>query len=309
MERSNIERVAWLNGHLLPESEVRISFRDRGFLFGDAVFDVARTFGGRPFKLREHIERLYRSLAYVRIDPGLSLDEMQQVTEEVLAANVGLLDESTDYWIAQRVSRGVLPVEGDLSASTQPTVIVECTPIPFTARAPYFRNGIEVVVPSVRRVPPECLDPRAKSHNYLNLVIGDVEARATNPHAWAVLLDVNGNLAEGLGSNIFLVRDGALYTPRERFVLPGVSRQTVIDLARDADVPVFQQDLSLYDAYNAEEAFITSTSLCMCPVRSVNGVVYQEGKVPGALTRTLSDRYSQLVEFDFVGQYLNRLDA
>lgn len=309
MERSNSERFAWFNGDLLPESAVRISFRDRGFLFGDAVFDVARTFGGRPFKLREHIERLYRSLAYVQIDPGLSPTEMQQVTEEVLAANVPLLDDSSDYWVGQKISRGVLPVEEDLAGSSQPTVIVECTPIPFTARAAYFKNGIEVVVPSVRRVPPECLDPRAKSHNYLNLVIGDLEARATNPHAWAVLLDVNGNLAEGLGSNIFLVRDGALYTPCEHFVLPGVSRQTVIDLARDAEAPVFEQDISLYDAYNADEAFITSTSLCMCPVRSVNGVVFQNGKVPGPLTKELSDRYSQLVDFDFVGQYLKRLDA
>jgi hypothetical protein len=110
-----------------------------------------------------------------------------------------------------------------------PTVIVECQPLPLKARATLYRDGVDVYVPSVRRAAPDVISPRAKTHNYLNLIMGDLEARAHDPKAWAVLLDANGNLAEGIGSNIFLVRDGMLMTPQDRFVLPGVSRATVMN--------------------------------------------------------------------------------
>jgi branched-chain amino acid aminotransferase len=144
-------------------------------------------------------------------------------------------------------------------------------------------------------------------HNYLNMVVADFEAKNASPDAWAVLLDENGNLAEGQGSNIFLVRDGRLLTPRERYVLPGVSRQTVIDLAAGLGVPVEEKDLDLYDAAVADEIFLTSTSLCICPVASLNGGRVGDGKVPGPLTKRLSDAYAEFVGFDFVGQYLKRL--
>ena len=146
-------------------------------------------------------------------------------------------------------------------------------------------------------------------HQYLNLVLADREVKAQSPDAWAVLLDVNGNLAEGLGSNIFLVRDGRLATPRERYVLPGISRQATIDLARKSGIPFEERDLDLYDAYTADECFLTSTSLCICGVRSLNGRSFAAGRVPGPLTQKLIDGYKELVGCDFVAQYLARLDG
>jgi branched-chain amino acid aminotransferase len=302
------ERVAYFNGKIVPESEVLIPFRDRGFIFGDAVFDTARTFNHKPFRLREHVERLHRSLRYLQIDCGLSVDELVSISEEVLARNLHLIDADEDYWLTQRVSRG--PNAADrLPVEARPTVIVECTPLPLKARARLFRDGIEVITPSVRRTAPDMMSPQAKTHNYLNLIMGDLEVRAQNPEAWAVLLDQNGNLAEGLGSNIFLVQDGALLTPKQRFVLPGVSRQTVLDLARDLGIPTVEKGGDLFDAYTADEAFLTSTSLCICPVRSINGRSFASGKVPGPITRKLTDAYVELVGCDFVGQYLRHLDS
>jgi len=301
------ERVAYHNGRILPESEVLISFRDRGFLFGDAVFDTARTFAHKPFRLKEHVDRLFHSLYYLRIDPGLTPAETMAISEEVLERNLHLIDKEDDYWLTQRISRGPLSLDRDTSAVGKPTVIVECQPLPLKARAKNFRDGIEVVVPPTRRTPPDSFSPRAKSHNYLNMIIGDHEARALNPQAWAVLLDHSGNLAEGMGSNIFLLRDGKLLTPRERFVLPGISRATVMELAKKLGIPVAEQDIDLYDAYTAEEAFLTSTSLCLCPVRSINGALIGGGKVPGAVTRRLSDAYVELAGCDFVAQYLRHL--
>ena len=304
--RSNTERLAWFNGEMMPESEVRISFRDRGWLYGDTAFDVARTFGGEPFMLREHLERLYRSLRYLQLDPGYDVDEMEEISKQVVEANRPLLEPNGDYWVGQHISRGINAPEGESPQYPGPTIVVDCTPLPLYSRGRGFREGIEVIVPSIRRTPPESLSPRAKLCNYINVVLGDLEVKARNRDAWAVLLDQHGNLAEGTGCNLFLVDDGALRTPREDFVLPGVSRQVVMDLAKELDIECREDDLSLYDAYNADEVFLTSTSLCLCPVRSVNAVEVggKEG-IPGPVTRRLTDAYKDLAGHDFVAQVLS----
>jgi branched-chain amino acid aminotransferase len=306
MTRAN-ERIAYHNGRFVPEREVLVPFRDRGFKYGDAVFDTTRTFGHRVFKLREHVERLYRSLRYLRIDPGLTPAAMVEITEEVLRRNLSLLEPDDDYWVTQRVSRGLDASAREIWPQTGATVIVECVPLPLRERAPLFRDGIRVLVPSVRRTPPDALSPRVKTHNYLNLVAANLEIAARDPEAWAVLLDTHGNLAEGLGSNIFLVQQGTLYTPREQFVLAGISRDTVIALAREAGLALVEKDLDLFDAYNADEVFLTSTSLCVCPVRSINEALISGGRVPGPVTRQITEAYCRFVDFDFVAQYLKRL--
>ncbi len=303
------ERIVYHNGAFVPEREALIPFRDRSFRLGDGVFDMTRTFQGRLFRLEEHVARLYASLRYARIDSGLTPEEMVDITRQVLERNRHLLDPSEDYWVGQRLSRGVDTVgdEGWENADG-PTIIVDCTPLPLKARARLFRDGADVVVPSVRRVSPSALTPRAKSHNYLNLIMADLEVKAQNPDAWAILLDENGNLSEGMGSNFFLVKDGALLTPREHFVLPGISRLTVMELAEEMGVQVKEADIDLYDAYTSEEAFLTSTSLCICPVRAVNGAEIGDGAVPGPITRRLTEAYVSLVDCDFVRQYLDRLE-
>jgi branched-chain amino acid aminotransferase len=302
------QRIAYFNGRFVPESQVLVPFRDRGFKYGDAVFDTTRTFGHRVFKLAEHVDRLYRSLHYLRIDSGIAPAELVAITEEVLRQNLVLLGPDEDYWVSQRISRGLDAAAREVWPQTGATVIVECLPLPLRDRASLYRDGIRVVTPAVRRTAPEAISPRAKTHNYLNVVLGDLEAKSRDPEAWAVLLDVNGHLAEGIGSNIFLVQDGVIRTPREEFVLAGISRATVIDLAKEAGLSVVEKDLDLFDAYGADEAFLTSTSLCICPVQSVNGVVPRSGTVPGPVTRQLTDAYRRFVDHDFVAQYLKHLD-
>ena len=303
------ERVAYFNGKIVPESDVLIPFRDRGFMAGDAAFDTARTFDHKIFKLKEHIDRLYRSLRYLQIDPQLPPGQLTEITEEVVARNLHLIDKDEDYWVSQRISRGLNSADRSPQTKSGPTVIVECAPLPLKSRARLYRDGIDVIVPAVRRSAPDMLSPRAKTHNYLNLVMGDLEAKAADPEAWAVLLDANGNLCEGTGSNIFIVRAGTVMTPRERFVLPGISRETVIELAREIGQPFAEADIDLYDAYTADEAFLTSTSLCICPVRSINGRHVGVDAMPGPVTQRLIDAYARLIDFDFVAQYKRRLNG
>ena len=303
------ERVAYINGDYLPESEVKVSFRDRGFVLGDAVFDTARTFEGKIFRLDDHIDRLYRSLKAVDMDSGVLPEEMAQISQSVVEKNRLLLGEDDDYWVFQRVTRGAKSIAGDSQTDSGATVIVECTPLPLKARAPMFRDGIDVLTPVIRRIPPECLSPNIKNVNYMNLVLAEEEVKGKAEHPWAVLLDTRGFLCEGIGSNIFLMRDGTLFTPRPQFVLEGVSRQIVIDLAGDLGIPVSEEDLTTFQAETADEAFMTSTSLCLCPVRSYNGKILGDSQVPGPVTTQLTAAFSELVGYDFVGQYLRTLNT
>ena len=294
------ERVVYLNGEIVPESEAKVSIRDRGFVYGDAVFDTTRTFGGRIFKLQEHLDRLYDSLRYMRIDPGMSSEQLAGLTMRVLEANLPLIDEDDDYWVTQRFTRGA-------PGASEPTVIIECTPLPFEARARYYRDGLPVITPSVRRTPPEAMSPRAKMHNYINTVLADLEVKGQSPEAWPMMLDTNGNIAEGPGSNYFFVKDGVVVTPREQYVLAGISRQTTLELAQELSIETREADIDLFDAYTADEAFVTSTSFCICPISTINGASLRSGEVPGPITDRLQKAYSGLVGIDIVGQYLSRL--
>jgi len=299
------ERVAYHNGAFVPESQATVSVRDYGFAVGDGVFDSTRTVGHKPFLLEDHIERLFRSLGYIRIDPGLSRQDMLAASLKVLERNLPLLSEHEDYWVTQWVTRGVRG-PGRTGPSGPPTVIIECAPLPFRERAKAMRDGLDVVTPpGIRRTPPEAMSPRVKTMSYGNLAAGDAEVQALRPGATSVLLDTRGCLAEGLGSNIFVVANGEILTPKARYVLAGVSRRTVIEIAEARGHRVRETDIDLYDAYSAEEAFITSTSWCMVPVRSINGRRIGEGNLPRPVTADLIEGYkARLGGFDFVGQYL-----
>ena len=297
------ERIAFVNGETVPESRAAVSINDVGFLYGDAVFDTTRTFNGVVFRLDEHLDRLYHSLKYMRIDPGMTKQEMANVTMRVLEHNLTLLGEDEDYWVSQRVSRGTRTPEG----LSRPTVVIECFPLPLRARAPLYRDGLQLITPSIRRTPPESQSPRAKVHNYVNIVQADLEVKAQNTDAAALMLDVNGNLCEGMGANIFLVRDGEIHTPREQYILAGISRSVAVELAHELAIPVHEADLDLYDAYTADEIFVTSTSYCICPVAAVNGSMPSNTGIPGPVTGRLMDAYSGLVGMDFAAQYLAHL--
>ena len=298
-----MDRMAYFNGSIVPESEVRVPFRDYGFQMGDGAFDSARSVGHKPFLFKEHVDRLYKSLGYLRLDPGLSPKEMLVLTHEIFEKNRPLLAEHDDYWVSQWVSRGMRSMNR-IAAEGAPTVIVECSPLPFRGRAQSMRDGLDVMTPAgIRRTPPEAISPRYKSMSYGNLVAGDIEVQAMRPGATCILLDTRGCLCEGLGSNIFIVRDGEVLTPHERYVLAGLSRQTLMGIAADKQIPLREADIDLYDAYVADEAFITSTSWCLVPVKSINGKPLAAGAW-GPVTRRLSEGYKErLGGFDYVAQY------
>ena len=299
-------RYAHVNGTLVPENEATISIRDRGFIYGDCVFDTARTFNGTGFRLQEHVDRLFESLTYARIDCGRSPAEVLAATEALIEANRPALRDGEDYWVTQRVSPGQAALDGEDMESPGPTLVIDCVPLPLRARARFFRDGIEAAVSPRRRIPPEALSPATKSNNYLNMMLAQRELEAVAPGRWAVMCDKNGNLAEGPGANLFIVKDGVVMTPTTEFILDGVSRQVVLDLCRKLDIPAVERDISLHAAMTADEGFFTSTSLCACPLRALNGFDLPGG-VPGPVTKRIMDAFSELVGMDYVAQYLRFL--
>ena len=186
------ERMVYVNGKLAPESQAVISALDRGFRWGDAVYEVARTFGGKPFKLRAHLDRLYRSLRYTRIDPGMSEDEMERATMEVVEANRGLLGPNDDFTVNQVVSRGL--VEPSLEHGAN--VAIYCLPVHFLEFAREFAMGVRLITPATRRNPPTSLSPKAKISNKMNHFIAEFEAKGVDPGAMALMLDLDGNITE-----------------------------------------------------------------------------------------------------------------
>ena len=297
------ERVAYVNGEILPESQASVSINDRGFLYGDAVFDTTRTFNGEIFRLEQHLDRFYESLRYMRIDSPVDKAEMKEITLKILDKNLEILPEGDDYWVSQRVSRGVRGLPGGM----KPTIVIECFPLPLQERAEYYRDGIKMITSSIRRTAPESLSPRAKMHNYINLIQAELEVQSRDPDAWPILLDSNGNISEGPGANIFIIKNGVITTPKEQKILAGISRQAAIDLAQELSIELHEEDIDLFDVYTADEAFITSTSFCIVPVSSINGAEIGSTGLPGPITDRLQKAYSGMVGIDFVEQYLSRL--
>jgi branched-chain amino acid aminotransferase len=291
------ERVLYLNGKYVKESDAKISLFDYGFQEGDGVFDMARTFNGTSFKLKEHICRLFQSLRYARLDPGLSQEQVAEISLKVLNLNEGLREEGGDYWICQTISRGNnWPLAPD-----SPTVAIYCIPIPFWKWASHYQTGVHAVITSTRRIPPDCVDPKVKVLSRMNLQLAQFEAERIDAGAYPLMLDIHGNVAEGNGVNFFMVKNGRLLTPTLFGILAGVSRETVIELAKKIGIEVCEDDFQPYDAYNADEAFFTTTSRCILPITKIDQLLIGDGK-RGPITSKLLEVWSEMVGLDIVGQ-------
>jgi branched-chain amino acid aminotransferase len=301
------ERIVYLNGSFVPESRAMISVFDRSVQYGDAVYVAARTFGHRPFKLREHLDRLFRSCRYTRLPVTITPEELEKQTLEVLEHNLALIGTDDDEMIWWSVTRGVSSATRLVNESQHATVIAYTFPVPFGAFAKWVTRGARVLTPATRRTPAQCLEPRAKISNKMNHIVADFEVKAADGEAYSLLLDLDGNIAENSGGNFFFVRDDRLCTSGGRTFLEGITRAAILGLAEAAGIPVETGDFAVFDVYLADEAFLTATSYSILPVASVNGQTLGR-PAPGPVTRLLMRLWSDLVGVDIVAQALRHLD-
>ena len=291
--------IAYFNGDWVPFPEVKIDPLDRGFFLGDSVFEVARTFNGKSFKMREHIERLYRSLSFVRIDPKIDAEEMINISEEAITKNLHLLEEVGDFLIHQFITRGF---GRRASVAVDPTVCVRINPIDFE-RYPIERyySGGHCAITSILSYQSESIDPKVKNYSRMNFNLAELEANDIDEGSFPILKDQFGNITEGIGYNIFIATDGVLKTPSDKAILQGVSRSMVFDLSDQLNIKVLQEDLQPYDVYTADEVFMTSTPFCVFPITVVDNRKIKDGN-PGEITNQLLAAWSEVVGLDIVDQ-------
>jgi branched-chain amino acid aminotransferase len=276
---------AYVNGELVPSAEARISVFDSGLNFADGVFEGVRVYGGRAFRLDHHLKRLYESANAFEIDIGMSSQEFRQVLLDWLRAN----QVEGDFHFRPIVTRGnrFPPRLDPRFCSTQPNVIIVGGPI-----RPASLAGQRVIVSSVRQVNADAIDPRIKSLNYGNNLLARLEAVRRNVDD-AIMLDGGGFLAEASAANLFLVKDGEVLTPLPKACLDGITRRVVMDLATAQGRQLVQRDLTVTEALNADEVFLTGTGTELTPVIEVEGRRIGAGEA-GPVTRALLEAYQEL---------------
>ncbi|MEI6560992.1 MAG: branched-chain-amino-acid transaminase [Verrucomicrobiota bacterium] len=277
----------YIDGVFYPESEAKISVFDHGLLYGDGIFEGIRFYNGRVFRLEEHIDRLYDSAKAIALTIPMTKAEMTEATLESCRQN-GL----RDGYIRLVVTRGV----GDLGLNPKncprATVIIIAATIKLYPEELY-RNGLTVVTCSTRRNTPGALSPAVKSLNYLNNILAKIEAGDAGE---GLMLNEQGYVAECTGDNVFIFKKGELFTPPiSAGALGGITRNVVIEIAREFGTPVHEINLTRYDLYTADEFFLTGSAAEIIPVVTLDARPIGDGK-PGSLTAKFITRFRELTQ-------------
>lgn len=299
-------RMVWFNGDLVPESEARISIFDSALMFGDMVFEMTRSFNKVQFKLREHLDRLYASIKYVQIPIKMSIDEMEKHVYETVEANEPLFAKDDEHRIMIDVTRGLLSLYQDVvEVHKGPNVIIADFPLRLkvTSIAHLYDKGLNAVITAQRAIPAFLLEPKVKSRSRLHYMMANIEvSNCKGEDNWALLLDTDGFIAEGTGTNFFIVKNGKLFTPEPRNTLRGISRKYIIEeIAPQIGISCYERNIEPYDVIMADEAFMTGTSFCILPATKFNGIKIGKGKM-GKITKMLLDKWSENVGVDIISQ-------
>jgi len=298
------EPQVFLNGQMLPASQAHLTVYDAGVVLGATVTELVRTFRKEPFRLDDHLRRLSQSLHFVGFDIGMSMEELGRTVRQLVAHNAQLLGPEDELGLVIFVTAGEYPTYAGGAAGsvrTTPTLCVHTFPLPFELWADKVLTGIHLVTPSIRHVPPQCYDPKMKCRSRMHYYLADQQARLVDRESAALLLDLEGNVTETGAANFLIVEDGTIVSPSLRNTLPGVSRATVIELAEKLGIPFAVRDFQVFDAVNADEAFLASTPYCLMSVTKINGTRVGTGK-PGAIYGRLVKAWSDLVGLDVAQQ-------
>jgi branched-chain amino acid aminotransferase len=286
--KSATSGLVFLDGQWLDKTTAKISVFDHGLLYGDGVFEGMRVYAGKTFRLREHVDRLYDSAQAILLTIPMTREEMISITEE--GVRRAALQEG---YLRHIVTRGVGDLGLDPRKCSRASVVIIFDSIAVWPPERY-EQGLTLVTAGTPINQREALSPRVKSLNYLNHIMAKIEASNAGADD-AIMLDATGHIAEATGMNLFLWKQGALYTPAVYAgLLRGVTRDVILDLAREAGHRVVETLLNRYDLYTAEEAFLTGTAAEVAPIRMVDGRLIGAGK-PGPVTRDLRTRFQQLV--------------
>lgn len=281
-------RTVWINGKLIASEEASVSVFDHGLLYGDGVFEGMRIYGGKVFRLDEHLERLDESARAICLKMPYSIEEIAKATNETVAAN-----ELVDGYIRLIVTRGPGTLGLGPERCSDPQLIIIADTIALYPEK-HYEEGLEIITSSVIRNHPAALSPRIKSLNYLNNIMAKIEGQQAGC-VEALMLNHKGEVAECTGDNIFLIKRGELYTPPlDAGILGGITRDVVLELAEAAKIKTHQIALTKHDVYIADECFLTGSAAEVIPVVKVDSRPIGDGK-PGKLTAQLRESFHATV--------------
>ena len=263
----------YLNGKIVPSKEAVVSVFDHGFLYGDGIYETMRVYDGVVFRLDQHIGRLFRSASLIGLSIPSDVDQLKVAIYETLMANA--LGKA---YIRLTVSRGRGPIGLDPDLCVEPTVVIVAQELKEYPGA-FYRNGINLIISETRRNIKEAIDPRIKSLNFLNNILAKIEAKKKGAYE-AIMLNVNGHLAEGTISNLFFYKNNVLCTPSpECGILDGITRGVVMDVAHREGIRVKEGKFTREEIYSAEEVFLTNTSMEVMPVSKIDDQTYPVGNI------------------------------
>jgi branched-chain amino acid aminotransferase len=277
----------YIDGKFYDPKNAKISVFDHGLLYGDGVFEGIRAYHGRVFKLKEHIERLFYSAKAILLELPLSHAQLMKAVVETCRKN-----KLRDGYIRLVVTRGIGTLGLNPNRCKNPAVVIIADKIQLYPQEMYERGMAIVTVPTTRNL-HNAVNPAIKSLNYLNNILAKIEANIAGVEE-AIMLNSEGYVAECTGDNLFIIKNGAMFTPPlSAGALYGITRGVVIDMAREAGMVVSEPNLTRYDLFNADECFLTGTGAELIPVTKIDGRVIGTGK-PGPMTRSLVERYHAL---------------
>ena len=283
------ELLVYIDGEYYPKSRAKISVYDHGLLYGDGVFEGIRAYNGVVFKLKEHIDRLYRSAHAIMLQIPVSKEEMIKIVLETLRKN-----QLKDAYIRLVVTRGVGDLGLDPRKCQKPTIIVITDTIALH-KSEAKEKGITAMLTWVKRDLVDATTHEIKSLNYLNSILAKIEANINGVDE-AICLDKNGYICEGVAENIFIVKNGRIYTPPSYTgALPGITAEAVKELAKSIGYEVIEKNITPYELFTTDEVFFTGTAAEIVPVREINKRQIGDGK-PGPITRRLMEEFPKLVQ-------------
>ena len=281
-------RTIFMNDHLVPEEEARISVFDHGLLYGDGVFEGPRSYSGRVFRLSDHLDRLWASARAICLDIPMSREQMSQAVLDTLAAN-----QLEDGYIRLIVTRGAGTLGLDPNRCHNPQVIIIADTISLYPKE-FYEQGLRIVTAATQRIQTAALSPRIKSLNYLNNIMAKLEGLQAGC-VEALMLNHKGEVAECTGDNIFVIRGERMLTPPpDAGILEGITRAAVMELAAKEGIDCREATLTRHDLYTADECFLTGTAAEVIPVVEIDGRPIGEG-TPGPITKILKDCFHSLV--------------
>jgi branched-chain amino acid aminotransferase len=278
----------YINGEYFSKQDAKISVYDHGLLYGDGVFEGMRIYSGKVFRLREHLIRLWESAESIGLQIPMSIDKLTTDVNECVAKNK--LEEG---YIRLVVTRGSGALGLDPHKCSNPQVIIIVDRITLYS-SELYENGLDLVTAATIRNHPAALSPRVKSLNYLNNILAKVEGLKAGC-VEAVMLNHKGEVAECTGDNLFVVKNGKLFTPPiDAGILEGITRNAVLELARKAAIETIQTPLTRHDIYIADECFLTGSAAEVIAAVKLDDRVIGNGK-PGPITKQLNEAFRKLV--------------